>query len=403
MTRRLLISALPGETRAAWLEHGELIDLLVARDDRPGLLGNLYLGRITRLDKGLDAAFVELGLARPGFLPRGEAPRRSLAEGAAVVVRVTREAAEDPAENKGPRLSARILDPPADLERLASGGAAPRLLARGDDPVGLALARGAPPEEVVIDEPGLFAEARARFAQVDPASAPRLTLDLDPAPLFEREGIEARIEALLAPLVPLASGGFLLVEPVRGLTAIDVNSGRHDGRGGPQAAALEVNLEAVPEIARQLRLRWLGGLIVVDFLELRDPNARRQVTERLRAALAPDPEPCRVYPLRPSGLLELTRRRGRPALHEMLTEPCGIGGGGRVKDNTTLAFEALRALRGQAARQPSARLALRAGAALIAALERTAARRAVEQRLGREIDLRADPICRDGEYEIVVD
>ena len=382
MSRRLLISAAPGETRAAWMEDGRLADLVVQRDDRPSRLGDIYHGRVAKVDKALDAAFVELGLSCAGFLPLGEAPRRRLSEGDAVVVRVLREAAG----SKGVRLTARIHSPPAGLEQSARDSKPPALLVRGDDPIDRMLAARQAPDEIVIDDPAAFAEAKHRLAGQGEELIGRVKLDLDPAPLFEREGVEAEIEALLRPRVALPSGGFLLIEPVATLTAIDVNSGGH---GPVSQQALAVNLEAAAEIPRQLRLRSLSGLIVIDFLALEEGDFRKRVVTALLGGLKHDPEPTRVFPMAVSGLVEMTRRRGRPALHEFMTEACGIDGGGRLKDPVTLAFEALRVARREAMARPGARLAIRAAPAVIAALKGpvTTARQALEERLGRTLDL----------------
>ncbi|MFQ5776358.1 MAG: ribonuclease E/G [Kiloniellaceae bacterium] len=384
MSRRLLISALPGETRAAWREDGRLIDLAVRRDDKPSVADNLYLGRVRTVDKGLAAAFVDVGLRRPGFLPLGEAPK-GLSEGDVVVVRVKRE----PSADKGARLSARLEALPPALAEAARRAAPPALLRAAADPVAAALAADRPPDEIAIDDPATFARAR-QAAAGRPDLLARLRLDLDPVPLFEREGVEAEIEALLEPRVALPSGGFLLIEPVRTLTAIDVDSGRHDA-GGAAGQGLAVNLEAAAEIARQVRLRNLSGLLVVDFLTLDAPAARRRVVAALRQGLAADPQPCRVHPMRPSGLVEMTRRRGRPPLHELLSEPCGLGGGGRVKDPVTLAFEALRAARRIGAATGGA-LAIHAAPRVAEALEGPAAeaRVALEARLGRPLVVRRE-------------
>jgi Ribonuclease G/E len=394
--RRLLISALPGECRMAWLGGDRLEDLVIRRDDRPHRLGDIYLGRVLRLDKGLDAAFVEIGLPRPGFLPLGEAPGRKLGEGDRVVVKVRRE----PAGDKGARLTARIADPPPGLEAAAAGAKPPALLSAGDDLLRRLTSR--PPDSILVDDAALFGELRARLAEAEPALAARLALHADPIPLFEAEGVEPQIEALLQPRVALPSGGSLLIEPVETLTAIDVNSGGHDGRGGARVQALEVDLEAVPVLARQLRLRALSGLIVIDFLELKAPEAGKQVTGALKAALKADPEPVRVFPMAPSGLVEMTRRRARPPLHEILTRPCGLGGSGRVKDPVTLAFEALRRARHVAAGAKGRPLTIAAAPAVAAALEGSAAaaRAALAARLGLALAVAPDP-GRE-ETEIVV-
>ena len=382
MSRRLLISALPGETRAAWLEDGRLTDLAILRDDKPWVGDNVYLGRVTARDQGLAAAFVDIGLERPGFLPLAEAPK-GLSEGDAVAVRVARQ----PGTDKGARLSARGL--PDALRAQAETLRPPALLRAAGDPIAAALAEDPPPEEIVLDDPVTFQRAKARLAE-RPELLARLRLDLDPEPPFEREGVEDAIEALLEPRVALPSGGYLLIEPVRTLTAVDVNTGGAEGRGGPAAQALAVDLEAAAEIPRQLRLRGLSGLIAIDFLPLRDEAARKRVVEALKRGLEDDPQPGRVFAPRRSGLVEMTRRRARPALHEILTEPCGIGGSGRVKDPVTRAYEALRALARAAARNPGRRVALAADARTLAALQGPAARARglIEERLGRALDLR---------------
>ena len=382
MSRRLLISALPGETRAAWLEDGRLTDLAILRDDKPWVGDNVYLGRVTARDKGLAAAFVDIGLERPGFLPLAEAPK-GLSEGDAVAVRVARE----PGADKGARLTARGL--PDALRAKAETLRPPALLRAAGDPIAAALAEDPPPEEIVLDDPVTFQRAKARLAE-RPELLARLRLDLDPEPPFEREGVEDAIEALLEPRVALPSGGYLLIEPVRTLTAVDVNTGGAEGRGGPAAQALAVDLEAAAEIPRQLRLRALSGLIAIDFLALRDEAARKRVVEALKRGLEDDPQPGRVFAPRRSGLVEMTRRRARPALHEILTEPCGIGGSGRVKDPVTRAYEALRALARAAARNPGRRVALAAEPRVLTALQGPAARARgrIEERLGRALELR---------------
>jgi len=380
-----LISTLPGETRAAWLEDDRLVDLVIQRADRPSLLGNFYHGRVTKVDKRLDAAFVEIGLSRAGLLPLSEAERR-LAEGDAVIVKLLREAQEQ----KGPRLTARIFNPPRGLRDQARVRKPPALLAMGDDPIDRTLAAGAEPDEIVVDDPETFALARDRLAARDPKLVERLRQDLDPLSLFERAGVETEIEALLEPRVELASGAFLLIEPVRTLTAIDVNSGRHEGRGSQDDQARAINLEAAAEIPRQLRLRALSGLIAIDFLAMSSAAARRTVSAALRQGLKQDPEPARVLGMSESGLAEVTRRRGRPALHEILTEPCGLGGLGRVKDPVTLAFEALRSARREAASRPGGTIVIEAAPAIIRALQggpAASARRVLEKRLGRAFDM----------------
>lgn len=394
MNRRLFVSALPGEVRAAWLADDRLCDLVVLRDDRPSLADNIYLGRVATLQPNLGAAFVDIGADRPGFLPLDEAPK-GLSEGDSLILRVARDATAE----KGARLTARFGELPADLIAAAEGARPPALLRQAGDPLMAALNGEEPPAEIIIDDPATFARARRMFA-TKPEMLARLHLDLDPAPLFERAGIETQIEALLEPQVDLPSGGTLLIEPVRTLTAIDVNSSRH---GGPGAGAKAVDLEAAEEIPRQLRLRGISGLVVVDFLELADARARERVVDTLRRGLNRDARPGRISPMRRSGLVEITRRRAGPALHEILTEPCGIGGSGRAHDPVSQAFAALRAARAAAAGAPGRALAVAGAPRLIAALEGllAPARATVEERLGRSLTLRSQD-GRDG-FDIVLE
>jgi Ribonuclease G/E len=150
-------------------------------------------------------------------------------------------------------------------------------------------------------------------------------------------------------------------------------------------------------------LRGLSGLIVIDFLALREAAARKRVTEALKDSLRQDPRPSRVQAMRHSGLVELTLRRVRPALHELLTEPCGLGGLGRVKDPVTLAYEALRAARRAALGDPGRKPALLTGPRVIAALQgpAAAALAGFEARFGRPLDLRAQ-VAGEG-FEIVIE
>ncbi len=403
---KLLVSAQPGERRAAWIDDGRLVDLLIQRDDHPSRLAEIHLGRVTALDRSLKAAFIDLGLERAGFLPLSEAPGMRLIEGAAVTVRVLRDATLD----KGPRLTARLIDPPPDLAQLSRDAKPPCRLLPGDDPLTRMLKARELPEEILVDHAETFRALKARATAARPELGALLRLDLGAQPLFERnvitagpegETVEAAIEALLEPRVALPSGGVLWIEPTHGLVAIDVDSGRQ-AAGGARELALAVDLEAAAEIPRQLRLRALSGQIVIDFLELKETGARRRVVEALREGLAGDREPVRVGAMAASGLLVVTRRRGAPALHEILSEPCGDGGGGQRKTAVTLAFEALRSAHRLAGEAPGATVTLTAGTAVLTALEGPAkrAREELEGRLGRKLALIRGEFPGDRGYEV---
>lgn len=398
---RILISRLPGEIRAAVVQDGRLEDLLILRDDRPRRLGHIYLGRVLEISEGLDAAFVDIGLSQPGLLPRGEAPGKkqlghALSEGDIVTVKVVREASED----KGVRLSARIHRPPDGLEALAAAADCPSLLNEAEDPLTALIARQKDIECILVDDSGFAQILKQKLSSIS-ASTPDLRYDPALRSLFEREGVEEDIEALLDPSVGLPGGGSLLIEPVRTLTAIDVNLGTMATGGGAQSQALAVNLEAMTEVARQLRLRSLSGLIVIDCLEMRDRKARDQVTARLRAALKDDPQPCQVAGMSPSGLLEMSRRRAGPTLAEMLSEPAGEQDSGRQRDAVTLAFEALRRALGEAEAAPGSDILIKAPLAVIEVLQEgrvREARTSVEMRLGRKLQL--EPLPGDAEKAV---
>jgi ribonuclease G len=391
VTAELFVSVLPGEIRAAVLRDDLLDDLLILRDDSPPQAGDLFLARVQRFDKGLDGAFVDLGLERPGLLPRREMPEGpggSLPpEGTALAVKVLRA----PAGDKGARVSAKGVSAPATRDLTA-----PARLGGGTAPLA-ALAARAAPQRVVCDDAALLAQLKD-LVEGDGDFG----LHSSGAPLFEAEGLEAEIEGLLSPRAELPGGGFLLIEPGQTLTAIDVNAGKSDARGGAEAQARAVNLAAVPVIARQLRLRGLSGLLVVDFLAMKNPLDRKAVAAALRQAVAGDPEPCQVFGVSPSGLLEMTRRRGRLPLHEILCRPCGFAGSGREKTPETLAYEALRATVAGALGKAVTKITLRAAPPVATALKERQgeALAAVERRLGRKVEVAADPLVDT--YELVL-
>ena len=211
------------------------------------------------------------------------------------------------------------------------------MLASGDDPFEVLRAESEPPEEIVIDDLATFNQARRQLkdrpdllAASEAAQRTRALLDAD---------LQMELAQLLEPYVPLPGGGNLLIEPVRTLTAIDVNAGSHKGTGNRRA--VEVNREAALEAARQIRLRELSGRILIDFLEMEGRREREALADFLRLQFASDPEPVQAYPPR-GQLFEITRRRTRPALHELLARRCGLGGSGWVRDPTAVAFEPCR-------------------------------------------------------------
>ena len=344
MGARLLVARLPGETRAIRLDgEGILQDYRIERGQPELQAGVRLRGRLRRIDRGLGAAFVEIGSETPGFLPLEKAPQGAT-EGQALCLEVTRA----PSPGKGAKLTAKGVP--------QSEGPVPERLGGG----GLEAWIGS--QEIAPEETG---------------------------PCFP-EAVEAELEALLEPEVPLPGGGRLLIEPVTSMTAIDLDSGG-DARG-----ALETDLEAAVEIPRQLRLRNLSGLIVVDFLALERKDARRKVSERLAEGFATDSEPVEAAAMSASGLVEIARRRAGPALHELAFGPAQ-----RRRDPQSLAFEALRAF---AAAPAAPGAELRLSHRLAATLRGPAgeALAALEAKRGHALTLAEEDWRDDESYELVL-
>ncbi len=182
---------------------------------------------------------------------------------------------------------------------------------------------------VVTDDPAAQRAAQDYGRRFMPALAGHIELSRGDIPLFDRLGIHEDIGAALQPRVALPSGGFLMIEPTHALTAIDVNTGRHIGDTNQADTILATNLEAARAVARQVRLRNLSGLIIVDFVHMLAAEHQERVLAAVREAFAEDPMFVRIGGFTELGLLEIARRRGRPPLHEILTAPCvtcdGVG------------------------------------------------------------------------------
>lgn len=369
-------------TRAAVLTAGRLTDLYIDRADRPSLLGTVFLGRVERIATGLDAAFIDLGTGKSGLLaaadargPKGRVQRIGtfLRTGQAVLVQVKADAVGA----KGPTLTMDITLPGRFLvhapmargiavsKRLAQGAARTELLRRlesvlvGEGWIARAGAADAPPDILLAEadaltlawrdvqqaaasaqaparlRPGPDAPQRALIEHGTPsritAEGKALAADLarwcaDAAPdladridthvgapgVFEMHDLDAELALLLGPRVPLSAGGSLVIERTEALTVVDVNAGE---RGN----ALDVNLEAAREIARQLRLRNVGGIVVVDFVNMKSRTEVERLLNALSSAVATDPAQAQVYGMSKLGLVEMTRARRGTALAELLT------------------------------------------------------------------------------------
>jgi ribonuclease G len=365
----IIVSASPGEVRAALLEGDVLTEAWVERPARPDGVGDLQRGRVTAVAPAMAGAFVALAGGETGFLPESEASaeRRPIAaavnEGMILPLRIVRAAQG----GKGPRVTARLTD--AEVARVAAAPAgAPVLAARGPG-VAERLAARFPRAQLLVDSAALAAGLRSRFAG---------RVRLVPAPAFD-ETLEAEFDILASSEAPLPGGGRLLIFPTPALTAIDMDAGSIAGARGAQAV-VGLNRDALPELARQIRARNLAGAILVDFAGL-SPKRRAALAEPLREALAPDRH-ARLLGFTHLGLAEIVRDRVHPPLHEVL---------GRPPSALTRGLAALRQAAREAAAQPGARFALRAKPEVIEAVERLpGALDAFAEQAGTLLQLRPD-------------
>lgn len=402
MTRTLLLSRSPGELWAALAENDGLAALRLWRVGSQGQPGEIVLGRVRAIRPELPAALIDIGLERSGFLSGEDVePRGGLAnlhEGQAVIVQVTKEARADKATGLSMRLQRRgnrlaEMERRAIAEAAAQPGPVPRLLGSSAGVLELALdaLAAAALDEIVIDDAAALAEARRWVLHHAPSLSERLILHRGRTPLFEDRGVSEEIAGALVPRVALEGGGALIIEHTAAATVIDVDSGLAEGRGDARAAALAINLTAANALARQVRLRSLAGPIVVDFIGMRHRDDRLKVEAALAAALAEDRD-SDVLGWTRLGHLELVRKRRHSPLPELLFER--VANGGWRRTSLTIALDVLRTLARQTAAAPAGRVwRLRVNpeiAAILAARARSA-RLELESRVGRAIEIVADP------------
>ncbi|MEN3977125.1 ribonuclease E/G [Emcibacter sp. SYSU 3D8] len=213
---------------------------------------------------------------------------------------------------------------------------------------------------IVVDGHALFADARHYLSDSNPDLLEQLEVHATATPLFEAAGAEAAIDSMLETRLDLRGGGWVTIEPVEALTAIDVNSGDATAESSREQTSFTTNLRAVDTIARQLRLRDVGGMVLVDFIHMESPKHRDRVLDALRGALGRDRSPCAVLGWTRMGLCELTRRRSRAALPDFLAGRPDVGRKRRRKSVESAGYDVLRRVRAEAAARPGATLAIAA-------------------------------------------
>lgn len=248
-------------------------------------------------------------------------------------------------------------------------------------------------EEVVVEGEEGYRAAKKFMQLLIPSHAKRVQHYRDRIPLFHRYQVESQLDAMHSPVVQLKSGGYIVINPTEALVAIDVNSGRATRERNIEDTALKTNSEAAEEIARQLRLRDLSGLIVIDFIDMDDNKNDRAVERKLKEALKVDRARIQVGRISPFGLLELSRQRLRPSLVEASTQVCpSCGGMGHLRSTESLAFQALRTIEEEGIRERSSEVtvAVPTSVALYLMNHKREALRVVEERYGLRVFIAAD-------------
>ncbi|WDA40772.1 Rne/Rng family ribonuclease [Erythrobacter sp. BLCC-B19] len=245
-------------------------------------------------------------------------------------------------------------------------------------------------EEVVVEGEEGYKSAKAFMKLLMPSHARRVKAYSDPVPLFQRYGAEDQLRAMYDPMVQLKSGGYLIINPTEALVSIDINSGRSTKEHGIEATALHTNLEAAKEIARQLRLRDMAGLVVIDFIDMEYPSNVRKVEKAMKDALKNDRARIQVGRISSFGLMEMSRQRLRTGVLEATTRPCPhCDGTGLVRTASSAGLSALRLIEDEAAKGKGTQIRLAASteAAIYLLNEKRADLVEIEQRYGVSVEV----------------
>ena len=477
----------------AILEDEELVELMFDRPDQGRVVGDIYLGRVEVVLPGIQAAFVDIGAEKAGFLHVSDLDRGDeedeengdgkkngrnqkyppiqdqLKKGQDLLVQVTKE----PISTKGPRLTAQVSLPgrflvympnsshvgvsrkiedreersrlrkmakeivPPDsggvivrtvgeevtdetlrkefkrlhdnwkkIQRKSNSGKAPLLLHREMKLIG-GLIRDLFSDKfdgITLDNKEILNEVNQYLRNVDPDLQSRVHHHEGPIPLFDQYRIEEEIQKAFQRRVTLPSGGYIIIEPTEALVSIDVNTGRYTGKKDPEHTILRTNLDAAREIAKQLRLRDIGGIIVVDFIDMESQANRDRVLHELRSHLGKDRARTKAFEVWGRGLIEMTRQRVRPSLFQALTEPCShCGATGRLYTPETVVRRIERSLKRAAASSAEHSLIVRVHpeVALQVLEEEPDFLRRLGKKTNLKLDLRDDPLMRPDEFRIL--
>ena len=293
-----------------------------------------------------------------------------------------------------------------EVRALASRNPAPMLLYREPSLVERLL-RDLLSEEVAsirLDDQKAFDRALDLVRALEPALAPRVRLHSGPVGIMEEYGVSAELERALRSKVWLPSGGYIVINQTEALVAIDVNTGRFVGKSQLEETLLKANLDAVREIVRQVRLRDLGGIIVVDFIDMVERKSQRGVARALEEELRKDRSPTKLLSVNEFGLVILTRKRVKQSLERLLMQPCPYcSGSGQVKNVSTVCAEIRDEVRKIAADMRGQRLVLRVNPEVARALAGPEASvlRSLSESVGGDVAVQGDPLLHQEQFDVV--
>lgn len=260
-------------------------------------------------------------------------------------------------------------------------------------------------EKVKVDSRETCDRLKAFAAQYMPGLAEKIEHYSGARPVFDLYGVEDEIGRALEKEVPLKSGGYLVIDQTEAMTTVDVNTGSFLGQRNLEETVYRTNLEAAQAVARQLRLRNLGGIIIIDFIDMTDPEHRRQVLRTLEKSLAPDHARTTVYDFSPLGLVEMTRKRTVESLQRQLSETCHeCGGRGMLKTSETVTYEVFREIVRAVRQFDAERLLVIASPKVVARIteEESAAVAELEEFLGKSIRFQADEQYMQEQFDVVL-
>ena len=401
--REIVVNIEKLETRVAVLENGRLEEYMIEHPDEERLVGSIFRGRIQNLEDDLQAAFVDIGLKKNAFLhywdmtpdfeqfldetdddddkgKNGKGKRKRnkpaklskeeihkrFAPGTEITVQVTK----GPISTKGPRVTTNLSIPGRYLVLMAKGSSFAQdlrnLITSWNELQNNVKTRRAPCcvyqepglvervvrdwlteeiDSVLIDDEKVFEELREVTSKVSRRARNKLRRYDGPVNVFEHLGIEKQLRDAFNRQVRLKSGGYLVIDETEALIAVDVNTGHHKGKGSQEDAILEVNLEAVDEVARQLRLRNIGGLVVLDLIDMKSRKHQKQVYRALKEALRRDRARTNVLEISELGLLEMSRQRHEQSILSLLSSTCPCcSGHGVIKSPLAISIEIQRQL-----------------------------------------------------------